>query len=243
MLMHKSNPVMEAGEMPGNDLIARVGGMIGGMAEAGVFLDGAGLRQTALGVRLDFAGGRRTITPGPFVGGNELTAGLCTMRVRSLDEAVGWVSRFAEIVGDCQVDIRPITEPWDLGVAPKPADVETTRYMAVCKADRRFEAGAGITQATVDAVTRLVTEMKSAGVYQSAELFQPSATARRLRYSRGNATVTDGPFAESKELIAGFVMLNVASMAEALQWAPRYAEAVGDIELDIRPLREPAEFT
>ena len=141
MLMHKSDPGTEAGQLPSKELIARVGGMIQEMAQGGAFLDGAGLRQTALGVRLEFAGGKRTITPGPFKGERELTAGLCIVKVKNLDAAVEWATRFAAIVGDARIDIRPVTEPWDLGMGSRPADQDFTRYMLVYKADARYESG------------------------------------------------------------------------------------------------------
>jgi len=242
MLMHKSDPAMEAGVMPGPEVIQAVGQMVGQLIEANVLLAGDGLRQTALGVRLDFAGGRRTVTRGPFTGDRELTAALCIVAVRSIDEAVEWATRFAAIVGDVQIDIRPLTEAWDLGHGEKPAGQLTTRYMLVVKADRRYESGEIPTPAITAAVRRLIADMKEAGVYQSAHLLRPSREARRIRYKGSKATVTDGPFAESKELIAGFVLLNVESMAAAAKWGAPYAAAVGDIELDVRPLVEADEL-
>ena len=74
------------------------------------------LRSSALGVRLEFAGGQRTVTKGPLVGENELIAGFAVMRFRTLDEAVEWASRFAGVVGEVLLDIRPATEPWYIGL-------------------------------------------------------------------------------------------------------------------------------
>ncbi len=243
MLMHRTNPSLEAGVPPSQELIAGVGRMIGEMAQAGVFLDGTGLRSSSLGVRLDFVAGTRTITRGPFSGRNERTAGVCVLRVRSLDEAIEWASRFGAIIGDAQIDIRPVTEPWDLGLAPKPSDQPTSRYMAVYKADEQFEAGGLPTPAIVAAIERLKEEMAAAGSYLAAHLLQPSARAKRVGGAGGKPTVIDGPFAESKELIAGFALLRLNSMDEALAWAHPYASCLGDIELEVHPLREPSDFT
>lgn len=239
--MHKSTPAMEAGEIPSSDLIARVGGMIQKMAQAGAFLDGAGLRQSALGARLDFTAGQRIVTRGPFTGANELTAALCIVTVKDIDSAVGWATRLASLLGDCRIDIRPVTEPWDLGMAPRPADLTTTRYMLLLKADAAFEAGTTVS-AVRTAVAKLAQEMKSAGIYQTAEVPQPGQFSKRVVFKSGKAKVTDGPFAESKELIAGYVLLGLPSITEAIEWAPTYAAALGDIELDVRPLYEPSEL-
>ncbi len=92
-------------------------------------------------MRLKFAGGKRTVIPGPFAGGNELVAGFAVLRVRSLDEAVDWASRYAAVVGDAEVDIRPATEPWDIGLGKKPGGSTTRRYIAMHKADAKTEAG------------------------------------------------------------------------------------------------------
>ncbi len=243
MLMHKTNASNEAGLRPPEELITGVGRMIREMQETGIFRDGAGLRASSLGARLEVHGGARTVTPGPFTGKNKLPAALCVLRVRSLEEAVHWASRFAAIVEDAELDIRPLTEPWDLGLAEKPKDDPTTRYMAVYKADARYEAGA-LPSAEVRAATaRLIAEMKQAGVFVAADALQPSARSKRIRISGGKQVVTDGPFVESKELIAGFVTLELPSIAEAVDLGRRYAPILGEeVELDVRPLFEPAEL-
>ena len=82
----------------------------------------------------------------------------------------------------------------------------------------------------------LIEEMKAAGVLQSAEGLAPSVKAVRLRFSRGKSTVTDGPFAESKELIGGFVIVEAPSRAEAIEWTQPYGMALGDVEIDVRAL-------
>ncbi len=244
MIMHKTNADWEAGAVPSADLIARVGAMIGELVSAGILLAGEGLRATSQGVRLRFRGGERTVTPGPFPGQNELPAGYSILRVASLDEAVEWASRFAEIVGDVEIDIRPLTEEWDLGTAPKPANLTTRRYMAMHKADAASEAGTTPTPEQRTAMARLHEEMARAGVLLASEAFAPSAKARRIRMrgptgtSTGERVVLDGPFAESKELIAGFVLVNVSSLDEAMRWADRYVDAVGCTEVDVRLLAD-----
>jgi hypothetical protein len=90
VIMHKTNPDWEAGAIPSPELISRVGALVGELAQSNVLLGAEGLRASSHGVRLKFSGGTRTITPGPFEGGNELPAGFSILRVRSLDEAIEW---------------------------------------------------------------------------------------------------------------------------------------------------------
>jgi hypothetical protein len=206
------------------------------MIEAGVFVDGQGLRSSALGVRLNFQEGKRTITPGPFTPGNELPAGFGIVRVGSLEEAIGWASRFAKVVGDVEIDIRPIHEPWDIGVEPRPEGLTTTRYMMMHKADATSESGAVPPPELFEKMAALIEEMTAAGVFVGGVGLAPSAQAKRAFYKGGQRRVVDGPFAESKELIAGYCLIDVESVEAALPWADRFAACVGDVELDLRPL-------
>lgn len=81
-------------------------------------------------------------------------------------------------------------------------------------------------------------ELVKAGILLTAEGLQPSARAARLHYSGGKVNVVDGPFAESKELIAGFWIIEVKSMEEAVQWARRIPQPDG-AEVDVRLVYDP----
>jgi len=141
MMMHRTNAYWEAGAAPSLELIARVGKLMGAMAEARVLVGAEGLRASSQGVRLQFEGGRRTVIKGPFNASNELPAGFAILRAESIEEAIEWASRFAKVMGNVQIDIRPVMEPWDLGISPKPAGLRTRRFMALHKADAASEAG------------------------------------------------------------------------------------------------------
>lgn len=248
MLLHKVNADTEAGKIPPASLIAAVGAMIGDMKEAGILRDGAGLRQSALGVRLTFRGGERIVQVGPFTGRNEDPAAFCVLRVLSRDDAVEHATRFAAVLGDGECDIRPVTEPWDLGFGEKPKDDHTIRYMLVWKAEPK---GAGAQQGvgalpslqTRAALGQLITELRAKGIFAQGEAFRPTRGAKRIPLSSGKRRTVDGPFAESKELISGFCTIEVPTLADALPWAERYIAAVPGVELDIRPLYEADELT
>jgi hypothetical protein len=232
IVMHKQSGESEAGVPPSPELIAEMGKFMGEAMRAGVVLSGEGLQPSTLRVRLKFSGGARTVTHGPYSGSNELAAGLTMIKVRSKEEAIFWASRIGEAVGDVEMEVGQIKEPWDLGLCPRPEDAPM-RFLVVRKADRNSEAGVS------PALENLTEEMRKAGVFLSAERLQPSSKGTRLRFSRGKHTVIDGPFAESKELIGGFAMLQVKSKGEAIEWAIGFAnvlyeaDVTGDLEVDV----------
>jgi hypothetical protein len=230
MILHRTSSHWEGGAIPSPELVARVGALIGELVKAGVFGAGEGLRPSSEGVRLRFSGGTRTQTPGPFQGENELPAAFDVLRAPSLEEAVAWTTQLAKVVGDGEFDIRPVTEPWDIGMAPRPEPLTTRRYMVLHKATARTEAG------ETREADGLVEESRRTGTYLTGERLRPSSRGRRYKNSESGVTFTDGPFTESKELIAGYVLVSAASLEEAGRWAARYIEAVGADEVDVREL-------
>jgi hypothetical protein len=236
MMLHKTDAYYENGGLPSKELIAGVGAMVGDMVKSGRLLAADGLRSSGQGVRLKFSCGERTVIKGPLKGENEVIAGFAVMRVRSIDEAVDWASRFAAVVGDAVLDIRPATEPWDIGLGKKPEGLTTRRYIAMQKANARSEAGTPPTPLEMQRMGALIQEMREAGVLLSTGGLEPSSRAVRLRNFGGKQTLVDGPFAESKELVGGFVILELGSRAEAVEWAKRYAKVLGEVELDILPV-------
>jgi hypothetical protein len=242
MFLHKTDSHYEKGGLPSEELIAGVGAMVGEMVRSGKLLAADGLRSSADGVRLKFSGGKRTVIKGPLDGENELVAGFAVMRVRSLDEAVEWSSRFAAVAGDVVLDIRPATEPWDIGIGKRPEGLATRRYIAMYKADAKTEAGTPPKARELEQVGALLDEARRAGVLLSAGSLEPSSRATRLRNFGGKQTLVDGPFAESKELVGGFVILDLDSREQALEWGKRYAEVLGEVEMDILPVRALTTF-
>ena len=234
LCMHGATPAMEAGEPPDEKLLAGLGPLMGEMMQAGIFESGEGLRPSSLGVRLTFSGGHRTVTRGPLQPTNELIDRYLIVSVRSLDEAVDWATRFTGDGNDAVVDVRPVSEPWDLGFAPKPEGLATTRYMILHKADTRSEAGV-----RPPSIASLTGEMMREGVFLSAETLEPSSKSVRLRFHGGQRTLLDGPFAETKELIAGYSILNVPSIHDAVAWSTRFAVLIGNVQIDIRPIYPP----
>ena len=236
IIMHKTNAHWESGAIPSPELIARVGTLLGTLARAGVLLGAEGLRASSEGVRLRFSAGTRTVINGPLEGNNELPAGFSILRARSLEDAVEWATRQASVLGDMEIDIRPVTEPWDIGMTPAPADVSTRRYMVLRKATSATEAGSAPSSAQRAAFARLIDETARDGVHVATETMRPSRRGRRYKNSRNGISVYDGPFVETKELIAGYVIVSAASLEDAGRWAVEYAHAVEAEEVDLREL-------
>jgi len=236
IIMHKTNPHWESGAIPSKELIARVGALIGEMAKSRVFVAGEGLRASSEGVRLRFSGGARTITKGPFRGENELPAGFAILRTGSLDEAVEWATRQAATLGDVEMDIRPINEPWDVGICEAPSDLTKRRWMVLRKATAATESGESPSASQRAAMSRLVDESTRSGVHVASESLRPSARGRRYKNSAEGRRVIDGPFTETKELIAGYCIVNAESLEEACRWAEKYIDVVETDEVDVREL-------
>ena len=116
------------------------------------------------------------------------------------------------------------------------------RVMIIRRADAATEAGALPSKEAFRAMVQYNGEMAKAGVFRDGVGLRPSAKGTRVKFDRGTPTITDGPFAETKELIAGFTMLEVQSMDEAIAWVKRWPREDGDVELEIRPLFEPEDF-
>jgi hypothetical protein len=116
------------------------------------------------------------------------------------------------------------------------------RFMIIRKADAATEAGAPPTKAVFRAMKQYNDEMAKAGVFRDGVGLRPSATGARVRFASGKPIVIDGPFAETKELIAGFTLIETASLDEAIAWVKRWPREDGDVVLEIRPLLEPEDF-
>lgn len=117
------------------------------------------------------------------------------------------------------------------------------RFMAIVKANKDSEAGVMPSKELLAAMGKFNEEMVKAGVLLAAEGLQASSKGARIRFSGTKRTVIDGPFAETKELIAGFWLLQVKSKEEAIEWIKRSpAPFEGEPEIEIRQVFEASDF-
>jgi hypothetical protein len=118
------------------------------------------------------------------------------------------------------------------------------RVMVLVKAGKESEAGILPDENFVSEMGKYNEQLAKAGILLAAEGLHPSSKSKRVRFSGGKPIVIDGPFTETKELIAGFWLWKVKSMDEAIEWVKRCPSPEGAIEgeIDIRPVFEPEDF-
>ncbi|MEA2535459.1 MAG: hypothetical protein QOJ93_3270 [Actinomycetota bacterium] len=121
------------------------------------------------------------------------------------------------------------------------------RFMLMVKATKESEAGIFPegSKELFAAMGRYNEEMVKAGVMLAGEGLQPSSKGARVKFSGGKRTVTDGPFAEAKELVAGFWLIQVKSKEDAIEWVKRCPAPMGDDvegEIEIRQVSEASDF-
>jgi hypothetical protein len=118
------------------------------------------------------------------------------------------------------------------------------RFMIIRKADAQTEAGVMPSTELLAAMGKYMEEMGKAGILLGGEGLHPSSKAVRVRFSGGTPTFIDGPFAETKELIAGYSIIQVKSREEALAWVKKWPkeDADGNAELEVRQIFEAEDF-
>ena len=120
------------------------------------------------------------------------------------------------------------------------------RVIVLIKANRESEAGIMPSEKLLTDMGKFNEELVNAGVMLEGEGLHPSSKAKRVKFSGGNRLVTDGPFAETRELIAGYWIWKVASMDEAVEWVKRIPfdpdSVEGDGEVEIRQIFEWEDF-
>ena len=121
------------------------------------------------------------------------------------------------------------------------------KVMLFAIASTQTEAGKPPTKEAVMAMHKFNEELEKAGVLLDLGGLTPTSRGVRVKYSGGKCTVVDGPFAEAKEMIAGYSLLEVKTLAEAVEWAKRAPFGLGmhdgeEPEVEIRPLFDPSDF-
>ena len=119
------------------------------------------------------------------------------------------------------------------------------RFMIIVKATKDSEAGVMPEEKLLADMATYHEELAKAGVLLDGSGLQPSSKGWRVQYSGGKRTLTDGPFTETKELIAGYTLIQVKSREEALEWSRRFPNPAvdgGNGEIEVRPLFELEDF-
>jgi hypothetical protein len=228
MLIHTADPDVAA-EWDENENWASFSSWLEETVRSGVNLQGGRLRPTADATTIKIRDGELIITDGPYAETKEQVAGYDVLECASLDEAVRWASRHPHSwLGSVEVRALPDSAP--AVPLPEPGEGRIRYMMLVCTDPavdpREFE--------NIEPVDPWVAETNGRGVRLYGSELEPPGSARTVRVREKHAIVTDGPFAETKEQIAGFDVLECADLDEAIEVASRHPMARLGI-LEVRP--------
>jgi hypothetical protein len=228
MLIHTADPDVAA-EWDKNENWASFSSWVEETVRSGVNLQGSRLRPTADATTIKIRDGELIITDGPYAETREQVAGYDVLECASLDEAVRWAGRHPHSwLGS--VEVRALPDRASAAPLPEPGEGKIRYMMLVCTDPavdpREF--------ARIEPVDPWVAEMNGRGVRLYGSELEPPGSARTVRVREKHAIVTDGPFAETKEQIAGFDVLECADLDEAIEAASRHPMARLGI-LEVRP--------
>jgi hypothetical protein len=119
----------------------------------------------------------------------------------------------------------------------------TMRILGMLKADASSEASTPPSKELIERMGAFIAEVTKAGVLLDTNGLHPSKKGKRVRLADGKMTVIDGPFTESKELVASYAFFQVKTMEEAVHWTKRFLEVLGKGECELRPIFEPEDFS
>lgn len=265
MMIVKSNAKTEAGILPSAEELEAMTRYNLELVEAGVMVAGEGLHASSLGARVRINGSTTRIVDGPFTESKELIAGYWLIRVTSKEEAIEWAKRIPFREG--AVELRQVFDLEDFPVdrsetldgehtretaprdaPPPPRKAGTRRYVSLLKADRHTEGGVLPNEQLASEMGALIEEMAQKGALLGGEGLFPSAQGVRVTFDGEKRTVIDGPFAETKELVAGFTLYQTATKAEAIEYARRClavhvaGTGIDGGEIEIRQVIELEDF-
>ncbi len=235
MLIVKSDAKTEAGETPDEEVMTAIGNFNEELVNSGVFLVAEGFQPSSKGARLSLVDGKRTVTKGPFPKPESLVAGYWIIKADSKEKAIEWAKRAPFQTG--QVEVRQVFEPWGneqtpstpneyATQAPK-VDGNLTRFFCFANANQDSEAGIPPTMEMMTKMGEYMGKKAAQGTLLGGEGLMRSALGARVDYSGNERTVTDGPFVETKELIAGFGLIQAKSLDDAIEETWEFLEVGG----------------
>jgi len=261
MIIRKSAENTEAGQQPSQELVTAMVGFHEQLARAGILKDGAGLKPSSVSTRVRLKGKQFSVIDGPFAETKELVAGYSIIEVPSREDALAIMRRWPVEDGDVELELRQLYGAEDFPAsadaaagppppppAPPARQPGTVRYALLIKSDARTESGAPPDPEVIQAMDGLVADVAASGAMLGGEGLKPSSLGLKLRRARARVTIVDGPFTESKEMIAGFSFLQYQSKQEAIDFAKRWLQihvawsGTGEGEIEIRPFYEAEDF-
>lgn len=207
------------------------------LAAQGKFIDASPLQSVTTAATVRVRDGRPLVTNGPFAETTEQLGGYYMLDLADLDEAIAVATRLPPVTKGV-VEIRPVAPLDGLPRArPGAAAAGDTAFLLLSYKDEAKQVD--LDPATVKArqaeAVALARDLDAAGAYLSAAPLHPAAAATCVRVRDGNRTVTDGPYAETHEVLGGYFLIRAADRDAALRVAARFAGPCGS-SVEVRPL-------
>jgi hypothetical protein len=270
MLLVKSEDAAEAGVVPSAKELAEMNEFNDELIRAKVMLAGEGLHGSskAARVRCNKATKKITVLDGPFAEAKELIAGFWLIQAKSKAEAIDWAKRIPFKSGE--VEVRPLFELEDFPADPKQGETEEwrqkeqamresmpqqtsrgtkkMRFLGFVKGGADSESGKMPETDALEKMGAFIEEAAKAGVFLGGEGLKPTSAGSKVRYDGEKRTVLDGPFTETKEIVAGYSILAVDSQEEAVEWTKRFVavdteiRTIPEVDCDIYQIQEAEDF-
>jgi hypothetical protein len=237
MLIVKADKDSEAGKLPEPRLIEEMGKFNEELVKAGILVAAEGLKATSEGLRARLVKGAFTVTKGPFPGpAEQFMAGYWVIDVPSKAEATDWARRAPFESGE--VEVRPV-DYTDFSEKSAPAaGGKPVRYFSTYQPAHQGPPSPEHMAKMGQIVETAVQE----GRLIATGGLGPASQGARVRYAGSKRTVTDGPFAEAKELVAGWAVLRASSKDQIAEQIKTFLEQGGDGECEVRLLFEESDF-
>lgn len=205
------------------------------LTEQGKFKTASPLKPVATAVTVRVRNGEQQITTGPFAETIEQLGGYYILDLNNLDEAIAIASRLPP-VNKGTVEIRPIRDTHNLPVAKLQAEVPTgmKKFMFLCYDDEKYwhSVGPEVHEAAIQQAVSITQRLDRQGQFVSASPLHPTSTATSVRVRDGKRIITDGPFAETREVLGGYYLILAKDQAEALSYAAEHPGIhVGAVEV------------
>ncbi len=203
-----------------------------------VLHESAQLQPSACGVRVSFSDQGPRQAAGPFIESQQVVAGLSVVEADSREAAIAWLRNAPVGDADAEFEIRETGCAGGLpGIDPAAAATKP-RFLILVKADADTEAEAPSDPVRLDAMALRNDEGVKSGLLLAGDGLRSTARSTRVKFAGGSTSVMDGPFAEAKELVAGYWLIQADSMDDAIAWVHRYPYAQARPEVEIRPVQE-----